>query len=85
MRIGWHIRRLDDRAFSITGSRTGTQACCEQIRLAPFQEIASDLGGLTQAQRQHAGRQRIEAAGMTALDTAEGIADALQRGVGGQT
>ena len=53
----------------------------EFVFLVAVEQVAGDLGGLAEADGQHAGGQRIEAAGVAGLDAPEGAAHALHRGV----
>src|SRR5262249_52048819 len=57
-----YSRRLDNGAFGIAGRRPCAQADRESVELLPGKDVACDLGRLSEADRQHAGRQRIEAA-----------------------
>ena len=54
------------------------------IGLARSEQIAADLGGLTEAQRQHAGGHRIELPAWPGLGGADRRAHALQRAVRGE-
>ncbi len=54
------------------------------VALIGIQQILGKLGRLAEAQRQHAGGQRIEAAGVAGLLGIEQPAHFLQRGVGAE-
>ena len=56
----------------------------EPVALAAGEDLARDLGRLAEADRQHAGGERIEAADVPGLAAAEQPAHALQRRVGRQ-
>ena len=56
----------------------------DAVGLAGVQQPAADLGRLPEADRQQAGGERIEAAGMTRLGAPNNAASLLQRGVGRQ-
>ncbi|MNF75764.1 hypothetical protein D3C84_578450 [compost metagenome] len=55
------------------------------VTLVGIEQVLRELGGLTEAQRQDAGRQWIEAAGVTGLFGIEQPAYLLQGGIGGKT
>ncbi|MNC71548.1 hypothetical protein D3C75_1224910 [compost metagenome] len=55
------------------------------VALVGIEHVLRELGGLTEAQRQDAGRQWIEAAGVTGLFGIEQPAYLLQGGIGGKT
>jgi hypothetical protein len=81
---GRHGKRFGEGAFGIAARRRAAEGDAEAIALAPREDVAGHLGGLPQADRQHAGRERIEAADVTALDASEEPAHALQGRVRGQ-
>ena len=76
---------LDDRAFRVPGLGAFPQQHAEPVALAQRQHLTGHPGRLAEADRQHAGSQRIQAAGVPRLDAACEPAYALQRRVGGQS
>ena len=85
----WRQRRhraaLDNLAFRIAGLRALAQLDAELVALAQRQHLTGKSRGLAQTDRQHAARQRIEAAGVSGLDAAGKPPHPLQRCVGGQS
>ena len=59
----------------------GAQRHSEAVKLPPGEDIAGDLGGLTQTDGQHAGGQWIETSHMARLVGAKHAAGFLECGV----
>src|SRR5262249_54399643 len=72
---------LDDPTFGVSGRGTRAERHGEAVALASSQDLARHLGGLSKADRQHAGRERVEAADVACLLAGEQGPHPLQRGV----
>src|SRR6185437_8406219 len=77
-----HRRFLHDRPLTIPGGGPRAESDREPVTLAAGKDLACDLRRLAEAKRQHAGRERVEAARVSGLAPAEEAAHALQRHVG---
>ncbi|MNM98422.1 hypothetical protein D3C81_1109530 [compost metagenome] len=77
-----HFTLLEHLTLGIAGGGGDAQVHDRGIAFLGIQQVLGELGRLAEAQRQHAGRQRIEAAGMPGLLGIEQPAHLLQRGVG---
>ncbi|MNQ86519.1 hypothetical protein D3C85_1017160 [compost metagenome] len=80
-----HFALEQNLTFGIGRSCGHTQLHDGFVALVGIEQVLRELGGLTEAQRQDAGRQWIEAAGVTGLFGIEQPAYLLQGGIGGKT
>ena len=69
------------RPFGIAGIGARAELHGEFVALRAGFDFRDDLGGLVEAQRQHAGGHRIERADVAGARGAVGLAHALQRAV----
>jgi len=72
---------LDHLAFGIVGRGRLTELALGFVGLARTEQQSRDLGRLAEADRQQSSRQRIEAAGVAGLGSAEDPPRVLQRRV----
>ena len=82
-----HVHRTggDHLAVGVAGVGALAQLGGHLIALVRLQQILGELGGLTEADRQHAGRQGIQGAGVAGLGRVVDPLDLLQHIVGSQT
>src|SRR5690606_27183780 len=73
---------LEHFTLSIGSGSRHAQLHYRLIALVGVEQVLGELRRLTEAQRQHACRQRIQATGMPCLLRIEQPSDLLQRGVG---
>ena len=71
-RLGHHL------TLGIPGRRAPTQSNGEAVALGTSDDVAGDLGRLPEADRQHAGGERVEAAGVAGLLSLQEPPHALQ-------
>ena len=81
---GWNGATLDDFARGIPGVGALAEPHRHRVALGAGEQRARHLGGFADADRQHAGCERIEAAGVAGLGTSQQVAYALQGRVGRQ-
>ena len=68
-------------AIRVSGIGRGSQLCRHTVALVRIQQVGANLGRLTKTQRQHAGRRRIQTAGMPRFLRIQQSSHHLQRPV----
>ncbi|MOA01958.1 hypothetical protein D3C78_1213880 [compost metagenome] len=79
-----HFAGFQHFTLGIAGGGGLPQLHDRLVTFVGIEQVLGKLGGLTEAQRQHATGQRVETAGVTGLLGIEQPADLLQRSVGGK-
>ena len=77
-----HRGTFDDHALTVTRRGARAEPDREPVALATAHDLAGDLGGLAETDRQHAGRERIEAPHVTCPRGVQHAPNALQGRVG---
>src|SRR3954470_1732880 len=84
---GFRVRRRENLALGVVGRGAAAEAEGGQVGLAVQREVAEQLGGALDAEHQHAGRHRVERAGVPDLAGAHDPAgtgdDVVRRHAGG--
>ncbi len=79
-----HRAFLQNLTFGVRRGGGFAQLRQRLVTLVRIEQVLRELGGFTEAQRQNAGGQRIETAGVTGLLGVQQPADLLQSRVGGE-
>src|SRR5690606_18872988 len=83
--VGGHFAGFDHLALGVAGGSALAEARRELVFLVAFEQVTGHLGGLAQADRQHAGGERVKAAGVSGLLATEGATHALHGSVGAES